>query len=259
MELGLVYDDVQAGRCVRGTAILLPGCRSPTDPIAADVAEACRMVFHGTSRVGDPCKTENPVDCAPPALGVRVFCTGICRVREILEGGEECGMTTARCGVGLVCEGQPPRCTSRFLPLGAECFPTTAENDRCDQSSDRFCGGNGVTPVCTPMPTRAEPCTAVPGCAKPYRCDTDRDGQQRCTDAKTIGQACADNGECATKLCAGQIVKVCMPSGIGAPIASVDPTKEPVEYVSRIAAACSGIIPEGAGSLASFELPAEVK
>lgn len=259
LEIGLVYDDMQAGRCVRGTAILLPECRSPRvdDDVAADVAEACRMVFHGGAHLGESCRTENPVACAPPALGVRVRCSGHCEVREILGPGDECSLASpARCGSGLICEGQPSRCGSRFLPLGAECTPSSPDSDRCDITRDRFCNAGGYPPVCEAMPTLGDNCTAVPGCARPYRCDTDRDGQQRCTEAKQIGQACADNGECATKLCAGQIVKVCVPSGIGPPIVPAGGA-DPAEYVARIAAACSGIIPDGAGGLAPFELPAD--
>jgi len=257
LEIGLRYDDVQAGRCVRGTAILLPECRSPNDPIAADVAEACRMVFHGGRRVNEICRPENPVDCAPPALGVRVYCSGVCRVREILSGGDPCGVPPAICAQGLICEGQPARCTARFHPLGAECAPTTPELDRCDVSRDRYCKADATPSVCTAMPTRGALCSSLPGCAKPWRCDVDRDGQQRCTEAKPLGQVCADDRECATKLCAGQVVKACMPAGIGAPITSVDPKIDPNNYVARLAAACSGIIPDGAGGLAPFELPAE--
>jgi hypothetical protein len=194
----------------------------------------------------------------PPELGVRVFCSGTCKVREILRGGDLCGVTPlATCGAGLTCEGQPARCTARFHPLGAECSPATPESDRCDVTKDRFCNAAATPPVCATMPTKGELCSSLPGCARPYRCDTDRDGQQRCTDAKVLGQACADDRECATKLCAGQLVKACMPSGIGAPIASFDPKSDPVNYVARIAAACSGVIPEGAGGLAPFELPPE--
>ena len=105
------------------------------------------------------------------------------------------------------------------------------------------------------MPTKGDLCSSFPGCTRPYRCDTDRDGQQRCTDAKTLGQSCADDRECESRLCAGLVVKVCMPSGIGAPITTTDPKSDPANYIARIAAACSGIIPDGAGSLASFDLP----
>lgn len=256
MEIGLIYDDVQAGRCVRGTAILLPDCRSPRDPVAADVAEACRMVFHGGRQLGESCKSENIVDCAPPALGVRVFCSGsTCRQREFAGPGQPCDRLP--CSTGYLCEGEPRTCTARFHPLGAECTPAAPEIDRCDVTRDRYCRQDSIPPVCATMPTKGEPCSSLPGCARPYRCDVDRDGQQRCTDAKTFGQVCADDRECASRLCAGQVLKVCMPSGMGPPIASFDPKVDPANYVTRIAAACSGVIPDGAGSLASFELPQE--
>ena len=253
MELGLIYDDFQAGRCVRGSAILLPNCRSPRDPIAADVAEACRMVFHGGRKVGESCKTDNVVDCAPPALGVRVFCAGTCRVREFAAPGESCEKLS--CTTGYNCEGEPRRCSARFHPLGAECTPSAPELDRCDVSSDRYCKQDVFPSVCAPMPTEGELCSSSPGCARPFRCDVDRNGEQRCTDAKPLGTSCNEDRECETRLCAGQLVKVCMPAGIGPPIASVDPKADPANYLARISAACSGIIPDGAGSLAAFELP----
>jgi len=256
MELGLIYDDVQAGRCVRGTAILLPDCRSPSDPIANDVAEACKMVFHGGKKLGEACKAEIAVDCAPPALGVRVLCSGsFCRERITAGPGEPCDRL--QCSYGYVCEGEPRVCTARFHPLGAECTPAAPELDRCDVTKDRYCKQDAFPQVCATMPTDGELCSSLPGCAKPWRCDVDRDGLQRCTEGKTLGQVCADERECASKLCAGRLVKVCMPGGIKAPIASMDAKTDPEGYVTRIAAACSGIIPDGAGSLAAFELPQE--
>jgi len=263
MELGLLYDDVQAGRCVRGTAILFPGCRSPVDePISADVREACTQVFHGTTPIGGRCENKFLLECAPPRLGARVFCDrGVCTERRLREGGESCGEFAATCAAGLGCLGEPPRCTAWFHPLGAPCTPSgTSELNRCDASRDRFCDSSHSPNVCAELPAEDEPCDAQHGCRRPWRCDVDRGGTTRCTDAKPLGETCNDDKECGSKLCSGMpespIGRICVPSNIGFPIASLALAKgDPVEYVTRIAAMCSGVIPEGAGSLAPFLLP----
>lgn len=267
MELGLVYDDLQAGRCVRGTAILLPACRSPDDPVAADVVEACRNVWNGGRTIGETCKFDKPVDCRPPRLGVRVECVGKCRERVMLAGGESCATMPTNCAPGLVCEGDPRRCTAKYHPLGAPCTPTgTAETDRCDVRLDRFC--DTATSTCKALPGFGATCSASPGCARPYRCDTDRTGAVACTDGKPLGSACNDDKECSSKICGGgatSALRVCVPSGLGPPIVPrdpasklpIDPHTRPVEYVSAIGAACSGVIADGAGGLASFELPVD--
>lgn len=258
MELGLLYDDLQAGRCVRGTAILLPGCRTPTDdPLAFDVREACAQVFHGAAAVGGRCEGKTILECAPPDLGVRVVCAGgTCIERKFLKAGEEC--TGASCAPGLSCFGDPPRCQPIFHPLGAACAVTSPESDRCDSSRDRFCDSKTLT--CTMLPDEGETCDFERGCRRPWRCDYDRSGSPRCTDAKPLGQACNDDKECQSKLCSGQpelsVSRLCVPSGLGPPIAQTGLAKgDPIEYVSRIAAMCSGVIPEGGGSLAPFVLP----
>lgn len=258
MELGLLFDDVQAGRCVRGTAILLPGCRTPSDdPLAADVREACFQAFHGNAGLGAPCDAKNPLACAPPDLGVHVACDrGACIERKLLQAGDEC--TGASCSAGLACFGDPPRCQAIFHPLGAACTPTSPEADRCDASRDRFCSSTTLT--CTMLPDVDQPCDLERGCRRPWRCDIDRSGSPRCTDAKKLGEACNDDKECQSKLCSGQpeqaFSRICVPSGIGPPIAPTGLAKgDPIQYVSRIAAMCSGVIPEGGGSLAPFVLP----
>lgn len=267
MELGLAYDDLQAGRCVRGTAVLLPDCRSPDDPVAADVVEACRNVWNGGRAVGEPCKFDNPVECRPPSLGVRVECAGVCRERVVLQGGDSCALRPTACAAGLICDGEPRRCTAKYHPLGAPCTPTaTLEADRCDARKDRFCDNEAAQPVCKELPTLGEKCQISPGCARPYRCDTDRTGQIACTEGKPLGASCGDDRECATKLCGGNnttLLRVCIPSGLGPPIIPldvatlkpIDPRQRPVDYVNAITASCSGIIPDGAGSLAPFVLP----
>jgi hypothetical protein len=267
MELGLAYDDLQAGRCVRGTAILLPGCRSPEDPVAADVIEACRNVWNGGRAIDETCKFDNPVDCRPPKLGVRVECVGRCREKVLLAGGESCATRPLNCAPGLVCEGDPRRCTAKYHPLGAPCTPTSIpEIDRCDTRLDRFCDSSSGT--CKTLPTLGQPCSASPGCARPYRCDTDRTGAVVCAEGKPIGASCNDDKECSSKICGGggaaaTALRICVPSGLGPPIVPldvtthlpIDPHARPVEYVSAIGAACSGVIAEGAGGLAAFEVP----
>lgn len=264
MELGLVYDDVQAGRCVRGTAILLPRCRMPTDPAAADVIEACRNVWTGGNVVGETCKFEKVIDCRPPALGVRVECAGNCRVREMLPGGASCATRPNNCASGLVCAGDPRRCTARFHPIGAPCSPA-AGDDGCNTPLDEFCDGKSLT--CQPLPSKiGAECDPSIGCATPLRCDTDRTGKITCAEGKPVGASCTDDKECGSKLCGGgstTLLRVCVPSGFGPPIIPsdpqtlepLDPRLRPVDYVNAITAACSGIIAEGAGGLAPFELP----
>lgn len=264
MALGLSYDDLQAGRCVRGAAVLLPECRSATDdPIAADVREACQQVFHGQAEVSGACEGKRILECAPPDLGVRVVCSGgRCAVRALLPGGAECLGAAGQCAPGLACFGDPPLCRAVYHPLGAPCTPTTnPESDRCDASRDRFCDARTSPSVCARLPDLGERCDADYGCRRPWRCDAESDGLLRCTDAHPLGATCNDDKECASKLCSGQpessVLRVCVPSGLGPPIAAVGLAKlDPVDYVSRIAAMCSGLIPEGAGSLAPFTLPA---
>ena len=264
MELGLIYDDLQGGRCVRGTAILLPKCRTPTDdPLAADVREACQQVFHGGARVGGPCAGTGVLECTPPDLGVRVACEGgTCVPKPLLSPGARCTGFGSSCPAGLACFGEPLRCQAVFHPLGAPCSPTgSPEADRCDASIDRFC--DPVTDQCAVLPDVDESCTVERGCRKPYRCDLDRTGTRRCTDAKPLGAACNDDKDCGTKLCSGQpgsLARICVPGGLGPPIAPTGLAKgDPVEYISRLAAMCSGVIPEGAGSLSPFVLPAATK
>jgi hypothetical protein len=270
MELGLVYDDFQAGRCVRGTAILLPNCRMPDDPVSADVIEACRNVWTGGKVVGEPCKFDNPVDCRPPALGVRVECRGECTIKQLLHGGESCETHPLDCESGLICPpiGTVPRvCTAKYHPLGAPCTSTaTAESDACNAALDRFCDTKTLT--CQPLPsTIGAECEPSHGCARPLRCDTDRTGKVVCTDGKPLGSSCNDDKECGSKICGGgsaTLLRVCVPSGLGPPIIPrsstgglLDPHVEPVDYVNAIVAACSGVIPDGAGSLAPFDFPHE--
>lgn len=261
MELGLVYDDVQAGRCVRGTAILLPECRSPTDRLASDVLEACRMVFHGGRPINASCDIRNPVECAPPRLGAYVACSGSrCVERSLLEGGESCEGRSSDCAPWLVCEGEPRRCTALYHPLGAPCSAFGSSIDRCDANRDRYCDTTASPAVCKALPGFGERCDVGRGCARPWRCDVDRAGQTTCTEAKPLGTTCNDDRECESKLCSGnpdsRIGRFCVPSGIGAPITSPGLAKlDPVDYVARIAAACSGVIPEGAGGLAPFAFP----
>lgn len=267
MDLGLTYDDVQAGRCVRGTAVLLPSCRMPDDPVALDVIEACRNVWTGGRTVGETCKFDNPVDCRPPALGVRVECAGVCRVKNLIRGGSSCEIRPNDCEPGLICTGEPRVCTAKYHPLGAPCTPTgTAESDRCNASLDRVCDTEKLT--CQSLPSLGEQCDLVRGCARPYRCDTDRTGKVVCAEGKSLGASCNDDKECGSKICGGgslTLLRVCVPSGLGPPIiptdpatrVPIDPHLRPVDYVSAIVAACSGVIPDGAGGLAPFDLPRE--
>lgn len=257
LEAGLLFDDVQAGRCVRGTAVLFPGCRTPVDdPIAADVTEACRQAFHGTIRVGESCAGKHPVECAPPSLGVRVVCElGRCRERPRLQGGEECAARPADCAAGLVCDAslEPRRCTARWHVEGAPCVPSQS---RCDRSANLYCDSERTEPVCARLPGDGEPCTSAIGCARPFRCDAASSGGNACTDAKGLFEPCNEDAECASRLCVGAAAKACFPDGIGPPIAPFGAaTNDPHGYVARIAAACSGVIPDGAGSLAPFVLP----
>ncbi len=273
LEIALVYDDVQAGRCVRGTAILLQRCATPIDdPLADDVREACRMTFHGTAKIGQKCEGKHRLECTPPRLGAYVVCDGgTCRERPKLLGGDDCSGRISDCATGLLCVGaESPRCTSRFHALGAACStadeikadgPERPDIPRCGSVLDRFCDPSPtITTVgtCKALPGENERCTGTLGCRRPYRCDTDRGGDLRCIEAKPTGAMCNDDKECQSKLCVGVGLKVCVPSGFGPPIAAIEaPKKDPLVYLANISAACSGIIPAGGGSLAPFELPAE--
>lgn len=256
MELGLTYDDFQAGRCVAGTAILMQACKIVTDdPIAADVAEACRQVWHGTKVVGEACEGKLPVECAPPALGTRVSCMfGSCRVQPLAGGGEPCNVVSgASCEAGLMCEGAPARCTALIHPLGSPCTPVSCSGDFCgDRCGDSaYCDGTASPlPVCRPLPGAGESCSDR-GCMPPLRCDTDTGGVARCTDAKPLGAPCNDPKECSSRLCIGSLVKLCAPPPFGLPIAdSAIAHTDPNAYLTRLAAGCAGVIPDGAGGLA---------
>ncbi|MGZ3417548.1 MAG: hypothetical protein ACXWUG_04295 [Polyangiales bacterium] len=266
MELGLLYDDVQAGRCVRGTAILMRECRLVTDdPVAADVVEACRVALHGTKTLGTPCDGKTPVECAPPGLGERVTCRGVCSKVELAKGGEDCIPGSIECEAGLVCDGTtlPRRCSAQIHPLGSPCDACSAgpcANDlRCGDSN--FCDPDAKpAPVCAALPTDGQPCTTR-GCSKPWRCDTDKGGNQVCTDGKGVGEPCGDDAECGSRLCIGFGLKLCAPPAMGDPIASESLARsEPQNYLTRTAAACQGVIPDGAGGLAPLlPFPADVK
>jgi hypothetical protein len=92
-----------------------------------------------------------------------------------------------------------------------------------------------------------QPCDAR-GCSRPFRCDTDKSGNQTCTDGKVLGATCNDHNECASRLCIGSTIKLCAPPPMGDPIANG--TESSTDYLARTAAACEGIIPDGAGGLA---------
>jgi hypothetical protein len=255
METGLEYDDVQAGRCVRGTAILMRDCKIVNDdPIAADVVEACKFALHGTKSVGTPCDGRSPIECAPPALGVRVSCRGICQETPLARGGEACTPGAIDCEAGLLCDANltPRRCTALFHPLGSPCDACSvgpcASDFRCGDSN--YCDPDSSPSVCARLPEKGQTCDAR-GCAKPFRCDTDKSGNQVCVDGKAVGEVCGDDAECASRLCVGTGIKLCAPPAMGDPIASEALARsEPQNYLTRTASACQGVIPDGAGGLA---------
>jgi hypothetical protein len=264
MESGLLYDDFQAGRCVRGTAIMMRDCRiADDDPVVDDVVEACQQVLHGTKVIGASCDAHLLNDCAPPGLGQRVTCSTVCTKVAKAKGGESCQLGRVQCEAGLVCDGGvvgARTCTAFLHPLGAACTPcpttvapdgtsTCANDARCGRGN--YCDGTATPqPVCTALPGLGEPCDGR-GCQLPFRCDTDKSGRQACVDGKALGAVCGDDNECATRLCIGVGIKLCAPPAIGDPIASESLARaEPENYLARTAAACEGIIPAGAGGLA---------
>lgn len=251
LEVGLLYDDVQAGRCARGQSVLLRRCTTDAvthDPVAADVAEACTQVFHGLAHEGESCNAKATRPCAPPALGSRIACeSGVCRVRRPADVGELCGGVGCRAGLG--CSGSPARCYPLLLPLGASCAGFTSV---CDASDDAYC--DPATFRCTRYPGPGEACSTTSVCARPYRCDTDKSGQKRCVDGKAIGVSCGESRECASRVC-NETVRACLPSPFGYPL-SGSSGSDGLAYVATMAATCDGLLGAGGGGLSVVPLPA---
>lgn len=256
-DQGLTYDDELAAKCVDGTPGLVSRCLfvSPTDdPIAAEVAYACRMVFHGDRRIGEACDASSLSPCAPPASGAKVTCSGICLAIQEKKGGEACQTVDLDagtscfapgcvCGPGLDCNGVPPRCTARVLvedapcDLLGTCGACTAE--RCltcacangVRSTPCFDEGAPTSPRCRPLPGSGQSCTSETGCAYGLRCDTDHGSV--CVDGKALGAVCTADTDCASRHCQG----ICLPAGIADPIN------------------CNGAFPGGSGGLVGVPTP----
>lgn len=247
LELGLLYDDLQAGRCVAGTAILFPGCRSPDDPLASDVIEACRQTFHGTVEVGFPCDMASPNACAPPGLGERVSCNGVCFRRDLAREGESCIVSRCRAGLRCVSFARRSVCRPKAAVLGEPCsFGAAAE---CDLDADLFC--DPARGICAPRKGPDETCGSTELCARGLQCEVDKNGSSRCAPGRQLFAPCADDEDCASKLCIGREgARICAPRGLRSPVASPDPRVDPEGYLTRVSAACSGLLIEGAGGLA---------
>ncbi len=250
LEVGLRYDDVQAGRCARGQGTLLRECsttRAASDPVAADVAEACLQVFHGIVAETDACNPRATAPCAPPDLGVRIRCeAGICRVRKIVGAGEPCGVLV--CEAGLSCRGTPARCLSPFVPVGGSC---ATSGSSCNDADDAYC--DPATFVCTRYPTLGEACGSTNVCARPYRCDSDKGGGKVCVEGKALGAFCAEARECASRVCA-ESLRACLPAPFGYPLSGAV-GGDPLGYVGTMAASCDGLLGLGGGGLAAVPLP----
>jgi len=249
LEVGLLYDDVQAGRCARGQSVLLRRCTTDAvngDPVAADVAEACTQVFHGVLQEGDSCNPKATRPCTPPALGTRIACEGsVCRVRHLADVGEPCG---TGCKAGLGCSGAPARCYPLLLPIGASCAGFVSV---CDASDDAYC--DPATFRCTRYPSAGEACSSTSVCARPYRCDTDKSGQKRCVDGKALGASCGESRECASRVCS-ESLRACLPAPFGYPL-SGSAGSDGLGYVGTMAATCDGLLAAGAGGLSVVPLP----
>ncbi len=233
----LTYDDVLAAQCVDGTAALLSSCMLVSqneDPRAAEIAYACRTVFHGDRRVGQSCDPSALTPCAPPEA-TRVTCAGVCTAIELRKGGElcqsfdtdagtACFAPSCTCGPGLTCYGNPARCTATVLVEDAPCDTLgtcgacTAE--RCltcacangIRSSTCFDEGTAGSPRCRPLPGIGASCTSEIGCTYGARCDGDHGSV--CVDGKALGVVCNADGDCASRHCQG----ICLPSGIADPV-----------------------------------------
>lgn len=249
LEVGLLYDDVQGGRCARGQGVLLRRCSTEgvqRDPVAADVAEACAQAFHGVVPLGETCNVKATKPCAPPALGARVTCAGICRPSTLVGVGEPCAGAT--CVAGSVCTGSPARCTPTVLPIGASCGTGIAA---CDVSEDAYC--NPATLECTRYPTLGESCVDTSVCTRPYRCDNDKAGGKRCVAGKPLGAFCGEDRECVSRQCS-ESVRACLPAPFGYPL-SATAGADPLGYVATMSATCDGLLAAGAGGLAAVPLP----
>ena len=233
---GYVYDAINAGRCVAGTPALVRSCELvdwALDPLSFRVADACQNVWHGDLRLGEPCSGKSLAECAPTeAHDQKVLCfSGTCRVFTFLKGGEDCASfgvgpsSCAPCGCahGLVCRGDPQRCTALYHPLGAACQvdgecapPRSPPLRRCDCGDGRACLA-GELGRCALLPGIGSKCIASTAgggpavCALGARCDHDKGDV--CVEAKPLGASCSENGDCITGRCGG----VCVPSGIADP------------------------------------------
>lgn len=249
LEVGLLYDDVQGGRCARGQSVLLRRCSTEgvlRDPIAADVAEACAQTFHGVALLGESCEPKATKPCIPPSLGARVTCNGTCRPLTLVGVGEPCG--SGGCQAGLACTGSPARCLPTVLPLGAACGTGIAT---CDVSDDAYC--DPATLRCARYPGLGEPCGDTNVCARPYRCDNDKAGGKRCVAGKGLGAFCGEDRECETRQCS-ESVRACLPAPFGYPLSSTAGA-DPLGYVGSMAATCDGLLGPGAGGLSAVPLP----
>lgn len=228
-EAGLTYDDDLAGVCVQGTAVLVAHC-SQADPTAdaqvQRVMDACRFVWHGDAGTGVSCDAKNPLACAPND-GVPAICSGVCTPVRRLAGGDSCAPVfdggfcsppTCVCGPGLRCQGDPPRCSGIFRPLGAPCADD-AECASCpDGACPRRCGcadpfgcvaedGHAEIRRCRTYPGEGAKCLGD-RCDAGLRCDKDHDSV--CVAAKPLGAPCGGGNDCAS----GRCQSICIPSGV---------------------------------------------
>jgi hypothetical protein len=232
LESGLSYDDVLAGTCVEGTAILVANCALADSAIDAEVArvvDACRLVWHGDAGTGVTCDPKNPLACAPAADGVPALCLGTCTPVKRLAGGDSCGVVTDAgacfpptcvCGPGLRCQGDPARCTGIYHPLGAPCSNDVECSGCSDGSCPRRCGCEDPSDACTVVggavevrrcrkfPGLGEKCYPGDRCDSGLRCDKDKDSI--CVVAKPLGAPCGAALECAS----GRCQAICIPGGV---------------------------------------------
>ncbi len=258
LELGLSYDDVQGGRCVRGAAILLPGCRTPTDdPLAADVREACNQVFHGeVPRASFRCEGKGTRPCAP-ALGAASRASPACAAAESASRPPLAGRcetvrrgSAGQCAAGLACFGETLQCRAVFHPLGAPCTPTATSGER---SLRRLARPRSAIPSRHPRCARcsltranlaaSRPAAAGRSAATP-RPMASPAAPTRVRSARAAATTRNARASCAQGSPTAILIRTCVPSGLGPPIAANGLARlDPIEYVARIAAICSGVIP----------------
>ena len=203
---GYVYEAQAAGNCLEGAKMFHQGCatRQPGFWESRKVIESCARIFHGTARLGDPCKLDD--DCAPAGDSI-VGCqrdgkaspAGKCVAIARANRGDKCNLqpdgATAfvGCHNDAICVG--PRSTTG-APLETRCAGPAAIGQPCNSSDARTCADGLICDpegnACTAPRAIGEKCGAVP-CASPYVCQWTTN---RCVAKLAVGERCRASDLC---------------------------------------------------------------